>query len=155
MCTYVYIYIYIHIYIYIYIGIYIFIYIYTTYVHILYTYIYIYIHRVRCKKCGWILRSRPHYEHIIDALVWSYVLGQLGIQLGPGEKNPESSSFGIVPPCFWFPKCVLNFRKSFLYLPSLFSPAPCLSILYVRIELRENSKPLSYFHLIEILTSLL
>uniref|UniRef100_A0A7S0EBI6 F5/8 type C domain-containing protein n=1 Tax=Hanusia phi TaxID=3032 RepID=A0A7S0EBI6_9CRYP len=35
----------------------------------------------RCRYCGWFLRARPQYEDVTDALVWCYLLQQLGIEL--------------------------------------------------------------------------
>ncbi|EKX32552.1 hypothetical protein GUITHDRAFT_121262 [Guillardia theta CCMP2712] len=35
----------------------------------------------RCRYCGWFLRARPQYEDVTDALVWCYLLQELGIEL--------------------------------------------------------------------------
>ena len=44
--------------------------------------------RTRCKYCGWVLRVRPQYEDVTDAVVWCYILSELGIEMSCTSAAP-------------------------------------------------------------------
>lgn len=70
----------------------------------------------RCRLCGWVLRSRPQYEDLTDAIVWGFVFGQLGLSVLPQVRR-EKDVVETIDPIKLTREVLKVYAKVYPYLP--------------------------------------